>query len=125
MVLVWQWCHNPTTLQPHNLATPLELTGFSDMDLKSLEVFACALPLCSVALSPPVLGAPTLESVTALNSRSIRVQWQVSDGHVTGHVTCSVATSSLRSYNTSDITHYHVILIAQVHCSPAAIWMYI
>ena len=62
------------------------------------SVCLCSTGYC-VALSPPVLDAPTLQNVMALNSTSIRVEWQVSDGHVTGHVTCSVATSS----NMSDV----------------------
>ena len=46
--------------------------------------------LYSVVLSSPGLGAPTL-GVVALTSRIIRLDWQVSDRHVTS----SLATSRL------------------------------
>ena len=47
--------------------------------------------LYSVVLTSPGLGAPTQVTVVALTSRTIGLNWQVSDCHVT----CSLATSRL------------------------------
>ena len=52
---------------------------------------ACTETLHSVVLSSPGLGAPTLVSVEALTSRIIKLDWQVSDHHVT----CYLAASDL------------------------------
>ena len=62
---------------------------------------ACAETMETICNHSPGLEAPTLITMEALTSRIIGLIWQVSDRHVTSHVTCHLTTSD-RHVATSD-----------------------